>query len=360
MAKKKSGKPAPAPKLKPDNYVVKNGRKFPVEDCLLSEQWQERGLAVVIVKRRKPNGNLLVGIYMVDTFCLGVKDSHYYLDMSDYDFEEFLKDYSNRSDLKFEKTEPEFAYNLIYGAMEYAEDLGFAPNKSFRVTEHILKPVEEVDYMEIAFGRDGRPFYVVGPKDNMDFILDQLDASVGEGNYDFYSPFHDEDYYEDDDEDYKDEDEEFADFEEVGKEFANRMAQSYDNQRFDNVYDMDEDDIIDFSEAEYARESASLRSNIFAFNADTFLADVYAKATDNGKKELDKALENHIFSQFSRFVKEQSASENAAETDKFLAHEGTRDRVNYSIYNFQDFLKTRKAEKVALKDYVLSAYIRFA
>jgi hypothetical protein len=37
----------------------------------------------------------------------------------------------------------------------------------------------------VKFGRDGQPFFVPGPNDNVQLILSKLKRTVGEGNYGF-------------------------------------------------------------------------------------------------------------------------------------------------------------------------------
>jgi hypothetical protein len=76
-------------------------------------------------------------------------------------------------------------FNIIYGGIEYAEDLGFEPHKDFKVTEFLLPPVEEVPFLPIEFGQQGRPYFYAGPHDNIPKIKAILDKSVGPGAYGF-------------------------------------------------------------------------------------------------------------------------------------------------------------------------------
>ena len=90
---------------------------------------------------------------------------------------------SNEKDLV--ECDPVLAQNVIYGAIEYAEDLGFKPHRDFSNTEYMLDDVEEIDYMELKFGRNDKPVFISGPFDDAQKILKKLKNSVGEGNYDF-------------------------------------------------------------------------------------------------------------------------------------------------------------------------------
>lgn len=227
MAKKKKRNRKPAPKkqvrLKPENFVRKRARQYPLGKCYINNNWQESGMATVIVTRKMRNGDLIVGSYVVDVFCLGVKDTFFRINLPQFTFEEeFMPLFTDRMHLDMEEVEAPFAFNLIYGAVEYAEDLGFDPHKDFRITEYVLDDVEEIEYIEIEFGKDGKPFYFSGPHDDVERILDTLNKNVGEDNYNFTAAMEDdlfggeEDYYfeEEDDEDYE-EDDDYVDFEEV-------------------------------------------------------------------------------------------------------------------------------------------------
>ena len=52
---------------------IQQARNYPLEGCWVQSGWQEAGLAVVVVAREQPNGLLVVGNFLVDYYCLGVK-----------------------------------------------------------------------------------------------------------------------------------------------------------------------------------------------------------------------------------------------------------------------------------------------
>jgi hypothetical protein len=73
------------------NYIVKNGRKLPIYKCLISEQG---GLISMLVVRRLPNGNFAFGMYMLDKYCLGLKNTTFKIDLSMDDYEDFIDEIS--------------------------------------------------------------------------------------------------------------------------------------------------------------------------------------------------------------------------------------------------------------------------
>ncbi len=200
MAKKKStNKPQ---QISPANYIKQAARKVPIYECVINEDWEESGLSQILVARKKQNGNIIVGAYIVDTFCLGLKNTLFYHNMTEYEYEQHKKRVAKATELDWVKISPNTCFNIIYGAVEYAEDLGFAPHKDFSITEYILDDVETLEFEDIEFGRDGKPRYISGPYDNVSKVVAKLKKAVGEGNFEVIINMGDFD--DDDDDDFDD------------------------------------------------------------------------------------------------------------------------------------------------------------
>lgn len=184
--RKKKSKAPQQVKLKPENYIRKIGRKLPIHECLIDKNWKEEGFSPVIISRKRANGNMIACTYVVDLHCLGVKETMFIHDIDSYSYEENIKQMGKSMGVNFVKIDPILAFNIIYGAVEYAEDLGFSPHKDFtKTTEYLLDEVSTVEYMEIEFGKEGKPSFVAGPYDNSEQVLATLKKNVGEGNFDF-------------------------------------------------------------------------------------------------------------------------------------------------------------------------------
>ena len=170
-------------KMSPVKYIIQKARDLDFYKCLINEEWQENGLAIISVFKLMPSGKFIVGLYLTDVYCLGLKNTLYKFNLDKFDYEEFIKTaYSNSGNAI--ECDTVFAHNLIYGAIDYAEDLGFSPNKNFKITEHLLDPdliSDEIN--EIEFGNDGQPFFISGPKDNATQIINKLKETVGENNF---------------------------------------------------------------------------------------------------------------------------------------------------------------------------------
>ena len=173
--------------LSPEKYIITKGALLPFHECYINEEWQEGGMATIIISKKMPSGKLIVGMYMVDTYCLGLKNTLYKFGYETIDYSDFLNEVNQRQ--KMIKCNLGFAHNLIYGAIDYAVELGFNPHKDFKITEHLLDPDlidDEINNTE--FGMNGKPLFVAGPYDDINRIIGILERNVGKGNYDYFLP----------------------------------------------------------------------------------------------------------------------------------------------------------------------------
>lgn len=161
MAKNRKKQAAqPQTKISPERYMREHVRKLPIDKCWISDEWQENGLAVVLITRKKKNGHFAVGSFLVDTFCLGVKDAGYWVDFDQEDLDNLLDRYAGMVTLK-EATYAE-AHNLILGAIEFAEEAGIEPHKDFAVAGYMLEEdTDDIPLIEYEYGKDGKYLLMV-------------------------------------------------------------------------------------------------------------------------------------------------------------------------------------------------------
>lgn len=170
------------PRLSPH---VRLARSYPLEGCWAMEGWGKNGLAVVAVARRQPDGLIVFGNYLVDTYCLGLKNTYYDADVPRG---RFLAQVLPRL---FPQGAPvpisaDVAHEIIYGGIEYAAQLGFRPQRDFAQTQFILDPPDMHPRTgAVEFGYQGKPFYVSGPYDNVAAIQRQLTRALGPDGFHF-------------------------------------------------------------------------------------------------------------------------------------------------------------------------------
>jgi hypothetical protein len=176
--------------LTPRQYVKQRARKLPIVKAYINSDFQENGLACVLIIRQQGGEKYLVGTFMVDVFCLGIKNSLFEMGLPEYELNAYVENYYEKIGLPYKEYDPNYAQNVVWGAFEYAEELGFAPTKysDFDITQYILDPIDEVDFIEIEFGQDGKPLFIAGPHDNVQKIRNILTKKVGAEGYNFLHP----------------------------------------------------------------------------------------------------------------------------------------------------------------------------
>lgn len=200
-------------KSSPESYIRARSRNIPIYETYINKGWKDDGYASIFISRLHSNGNFTLVVYNVDVFCVGVQDTFYAFNITNSKYKEIL---DNRiKNVELEKIDYVLAHNIIYGAVEYAENLGISQHKNFNtITKYFLEEdTEDVELIEIEFGRDGKPFFIgydLYSPIQIQNIIKQLEKSVGVGNFDFMleADFYEEELDEDEDQEKIDEKEE--------------------------------------------------------------------------------------------------------------------------------------------------------
>jgi hypothetical protein len=142
-----------------------------------------QGLVSVLVAREERYGRVRVCGWLVDVYCLGVKDVVGPRVMDGHRASEFTRSYFAAYQARPLEAPVELARHLVVGAVAYARSLGFEPAPGFQATAGQLGPWTGPS--AIGFGRHGKPLFVQGPRDNAAGILKTLERSVGRDNFHF-------------------------------------------------------------------------------------------------------------------------------------------------------------------------------
>lgn len=166
---------------KPENFIKTRARLLPIGKCYITQNWEEAGIANIIVTRIHTNGNITYGAYLIDIKCLGIKNAFYQFNIS----EDIIYDILDPGE--FIEVDYNMAHNIIYGSEAFANDYGFKPNKDWGIAQFILEEDDErIPIIDVEFGEDGIPAFYVGPSDTPETIkrtLATLDKNAGLGNY---------------------------------------------------------------------------------------------------------------------------------------------------------------------------------
>lgn len=141
------------------------------------------GLVSVLVTRQERYDRVRLCGWLVDAYCLGVKDVVGPRVMAERRATELTDSFFAAYQARPLEAPLDLAQHLVFGAVEYARSLGFQPARGFAATIDQLG--SWAGPSAIRFGRDGKPFFVQGPHDDADAILETLQRSAGRGNFTF-------------------------------------------------------------------------------------------------------------------------------------------------------------------------------
>ena len=167
--------------------IMRGARRMPPFGAWVESGWQEGVIAHVAIARTMSSGNLLFADYLVDIRCLGALGSRYYTNVPPEDFETDIlpRLYAGDPPLAISQ---ELANEIVWGAVEYAESLGFPPDRVFRDAQFALEPADALPRAAgVQFGYNGMPLYIPAPwasdvSAQVD-VLKTLINSVGLGNF---------------------------------------------------------------------------------------------------------------------------------------------------------------------------------
>jgi hypothetical protein len=158
----------------------------PIHECLMSEMIFEQGIGTVIISRRLPDGRIGAALFLVDAYCLGIKNADFSV--------LFREEYNERVTLALQneiltEVEPACARKIVEEAVAYAKDLGFEPHKDYQLAKRIMGDIDPAACStQFTFGKDGKLFFITGPNDTpkkVEKIVNTLTKRYGPGGFDY-------------------------------------------------------------------------------------------------------------------------------------------------------------------------------
>ena len=158
-----------------------DGRADWPDDADTPSEAIDSGVACVLIAAPERPCKLSVCGYLVDTWCLGVKNAIGPLQMSPRELEAFKRHYFGPWESEGIPIPLELAQNLVLGAVAFARSLGFKPHLDFRRARRALGSWEGPG--AITFGMNGKPLYVNGPYEDPERVLATLERTVGRDGF---------------------------------------------------------------------------------------------------------------------------------------------------------------------------------
>jgi hypothetical protein len=186
LAKKKQKRSSAAKKITPSMTKAKPFAH--IHECLIPDDLFTAGIGELVMARRTPSGDIAMSAFVLDVFCLGVKDAMFMV-MPEYEYEQKIKQRMiGTGDRTFEKLHQASAKKLLDGVISFAKELGFTPHPDYKNAYDIFGDIEaSASPVKYTYGRKGRPFYINGPyesQSDIQRIIKTLTKSCGEDGFD--------------------------------------------------------------------------------------------------------------------------------------------------------------------------------
>ncbi len=164
-------------------------------ECLVPVNIFKSGMGNVVFARKLENGFVAMAIFLVDIFCLGVKDA--------LDAVVSAGEYSQKIEQldKVENSEsvsPACCRKLVEGAEAYARELGFSPHRDYKSAGNLFGDVDPNECeAQFEYGKDGKPLYVSGKYDSQvkqNQIIAKLEKKLGPDGFHYISAIPQDDF----------------------------------------------------------------------------------------------------------------------------------------------------------------------
>ena len=180
---KKTSQPGEVRAMAPQ---IARAAHFPIHETLVPAELFERGVGNLLFSRSLPDGRITLSAFLLDVFCLGVKNAFVAIVARD-EYTQRLSRWSTEESLQ--PMQPACFRKLVEGGVAYAHDLGFSPHEDYAVASQIFGDLESTACpMRFEYGHDGKPFYVSGPHETatqVRAIVEHLQRRLGTANFDY-------------------------------------------------------------------------------------------------------------------------------------------------------------------------------
>jgi hypothetical protein len=144
----------------------------PIQHCLLTRRLFKSGIGTLIIARGATSYNLAVGVFLIDSLSLGVKDT-FFRTMGAEAFDDMLATMEETCPIN--DVDPAYAHKLLRDVTAWAASHGFAPHRDFAALEKLFGDVDaDACDATFEFGDEGRVAYISGPGESRAQIAHRL------------------------------------------------------------------------------------------------------------------------------------------------------------------------------------------
>jgi SEC-C motif len=151
--------------------------KFPIYECKVIENWEETGISPVYVVRELANGAYVFVSYLVDFWCLGIKDVIIKIGITESELMHLFKNNYSLITIPYQD-----ARSLVLGAIDFARTLDIPPHSSWNGVASSFIEANQPYEQKFSFGKDGSPLYFSGPYDHENYNVEEIMTRVKNAN----------------------------------------------------------------------------------------------------------------------------------------------------------------------------------
>jgi hypothetical protein len=108
-----------------------------------------------LLVRGTPRGGFTVGSFLLDSYCLGVKDIVFHSDLDESDIEMII---AGADAAALEMVKPGYTRKLLHETVAYGRSIGIEPHPDYDVVETLFGDVvADAGNAVFQFGCEGRP-----------------------------------------------------------------------------------------------------------------------------------------------------------------------------------------------------------
>jgi hypothetical protein len=143
---------------------LRQAAKLPVLKCLISSGLFSVGAGAALLIRGVSREEQHVACFMLDTFCVGVKDV-FFRTLDRQEVEVMLASLQQADAV--ESTDPRDLRKLLHDLVAWSESNGFPPHEDYARVEALFGDIEPTDHDYLpSFGYEGRVIYIPGPSES--------------------------------------------------------------------------------------------------------------------------------------------------------------------------------------------------
>jgi hypothetical protein len=153
---------------------------WPVVRALVGAQLWDEGIGYLLIARQESEGRVIYAGFLVDVYCLGVKNAFWGAG-TQKELAEMIRKMDEMQ--RMQPITPACLAKIIQGAVEYAQSYGFRPHPDYHHAAMLLDGIDPATCPDqFTFGRDGKPLYIAGPNESFaqaQAIAQRIQASGG-------------------------------------------------------------------------------------------------------------------------------------------------------------------------------------